>query len=209
MSDTYFVADLHYGHELVAKHRGFDSALEHDKAVAFSLLRETPDHSTLWVLGDLVGRNDDTGYALDLLNILKWGKGMTLHLVAGNHDSVHPMYRRAHKKQAKYLEVFNSVQSSAVVRHNKQDVLLSHFPYEADRGEPRHTQWRLPDEGLRLIHGHTHQAAPTVDRRPNEVCVSWDAWRRPVSLHEAMKAIDERWMERTILKPWKEAEWKK
>lgn len=193
MSNTYFTADLHFGHDLVARHRGFDETKDHDLAVIKGLIEGLTKGSTLWVLGDIVGRGDDREYALDLLSFAKEGRGLTVHLVTGNHDTCSPMHRTAHKEQAKYLRVFDSVQPFAKVRYNRQDVLLSHYPYlhSGDRGEEeRYQQWRLPNLGERLIHGHTHQGVPYDPARLNQVCVSWDAWGRPATLHETMQQLE-------------------
>ena len=75
-----------------------------------------------------------------------------------------------------------------------------HCPCPRDRGEPRYPQWRLPNEGARLLHGHTHGAErATVDAEDiytlasaapvrriytsREIHVGWDAWARPVADH--------------------------
>ena len=190
MSRIYFTADLHIGHELVANHRGYSDVSAHDAMVVQTLTDTLDEASTLWILGDLTGWADFRDYALARLQEVRTETGATLHLVPGNHDTCHPMHRSAHKEQRKYLEVFDSVQAFAKLRHNRGEVLLSHFPYEGDHTvEQRFNQWRLRDYGLPLIHGHTHQPTPTDAHHPHQVCVSWDAWDRPAKLHEVMAAL--------------------
>lgn len=186
MSQIYFTADLHLGHDLVATDRGYQDTADHDNHI-INEIEQLPAGSTLWILGDL-DRGSEHDHALQALDHIACN--VRLQLVAGNHDASHPMHRRAHLYQRKYMRVFHSVQQSAKIRHNNREVLLSHFPYEGDHtDEPRYNQWRLRDYGQPLVHGHTHQATPTHPDRPNQVCVSWDAWGRPAQLDEVMKAM--------------------
>lgn len=185
VNGIHFIADLHLGHVRVAHRRGFESTEDHDDYLIEQLL-DLPQRSTLWILGDLE-RGSDRAYALNRLKHVADSRDVTMHLVAGNHDACHPMHRRSPRRQREYFEVFESVQAFGTIRHNRQEVLLSHFPYIGDHTEKdRFTQWRLRDYGAPLIHGHTHQDTPTVAARPNQVCVSWEAWARPASLHEVV-----------------------
>jgi len=171
---VWFTSDPHIGHRLVAKIRGFESVQEHDAVIAKHWRKAVGKHDTVWVLGDLAVSNPD--YALSVIAGLPGVK----HLISGNHDGCHPMHRDAHKRQKKYLKVFDSVQSAARRRINGEDVLLSHFPYNKDRHEVRYTQWRLRDEGLWLLHGHTHGPER---REGREIHVGLDAWDyKPVHL---------------------------
>lgn len=70
-----------------------------------------------------------------------------------------------------------------------QVVLLSHFPYgNRDRGAPRYLQYRLPDLGEWLLHGHTHSNERQLGK---EIHVGWDAWGRLVSEDEIAMRIEE------------------
>lgn len=151
---VHFTSDLHLGHERVAAIRGFDSVEEHDAAVAESWRSSVRKDDDVFVLGDVTGSTSRraVAHAIGILAGLPGRK----HLIAGNHDAVHPLYRDAHKRLGEYLPAFASVASAARRRIEGREVLLSHFPYERDRDEIRHAQWRLRDEGLPLLHGHTH-----------------------------------------------------
>ena len=190
MSRIYFTADLHLGHELVATHRGYEAVSDHDAMIVEAIIDTVPEQSTLWILGDVMGWGSHRDHALSVLQEVRERTGATMHLVTGNHDTCHPMHRNAGREQRKYLQVFDSVQAFAKLRHNRRDILLSHFPYQGDHTvEERFNQWRLRDYGQPLVHGHTHQTTPTDPTRANQVCVSWDAWGRPAKLHEVMNTL--------------------
>lgn len=165
---VWFTADLHLGHRLMADKRGYESTAAHDAAIADGWRRDVRRDDQVWVLGDLAMSNPAA--ALTLVAGLPGRK----HLILGNHDTAHPMHRRANKHQAAYLAVFDSAQLAARRRIGGQDVLLSHFPYTADRELLRYPQWRLPNLGAWLLHGHTH--LPEVRTGPREIHVGVDAW---------------------------------
>jgi len=152
MGRVWFTSDLHLKHAKVAELRGFNSTEEHDQAIVDnwrSVVNPKADDQ-VWVLGDIAA--SAPGYALDVIHSLPGTK----HLILGNHDAAHPMHRNAHHKLRQYLWAFESVAMAARRRIEGEEVLLSHFPYRRDRHEARHSQWRLRDEGLPLLHGHTH-----------------------------------------------------
>lgn len=179
---VYFTSDLHVGHRFVSETRGFASVEEHDEALADAWRSVVRKGDSVWVLGDLAVSSP--ARALALLATLPGEK----HLVWGNHDGGHPMHRDAHRKAARYLDVFASAQAFARRRVDGLEVLLSHFPYDGDtdgRGEDRHRAYRLRDEGIALVHGHTHspRVLSASDRGALQVHVGVDAHAlTPVSL---------------------------
>jgi calcineurin-like phosphoesterase family protein len=185
---AWLCADLHLGHRLVADLRGFsDDVAAHDAAICDNWAKVVSPKDQVWVLGDLAVSNPTA--ALALVGTLPGTK----HLITGNHDPVSPIHRDSHKWQRRYLDVFESVQAYAKRRHAGRTVLLSHYPYTTDRGfEARYPQWRLPDLGERLFHGHTHSKEQVTSGR--EVHVGLDAWSlEPVMLDEAMKLFEVTW----------------
>lgn len=181
---VFFTSDLHFGHRKCAEFRGFDDVAEHDLTLIERWIDTVGPDDEVWVLGDLAASSPT--HALAILAELPGRK----HLISGNHDKTHPMFRDAHKHLRAYMEVFDSVASAARRRINGREVLLSHFPYRRDRGEARHLQWRLRDEGLWLLHGHTH-GAETLSPLIREVHVGVDAWQMtPVSLETVGVLID-------------------
>lgn len=193
MPGTWFIGDLHFGHEKVAQIRGFENADTHDRYIMRQWDKQIHEQDVVWVLGDISsGSSAMEQRALGILTSLAGNK----HLIAGNHDSVSSIHRDGFKKQRQFLEVFESVQEYQRIRVNRQSVLLSHYPYATQgdgpgRGEARYIQWRLPDEGGHLIHAHTHHDHPTGGSiTGRELCVSWDAWRRMVNYGDIAKWLD-------------------
>ena len=153
MCDQLFTADLHLGHDPVARLRGFDTTEEHDAFILEGLRSTVRKQDILWVLGDYsVG---DHGLARAMLNTIPGRK----NLIPGNHDPEHPMHRSAWKKQRLSLGTFEAVLPFARVRLQRINFLLNHLPYDGDHeDEDRHTQYRLRDEGAPLLCGHVHEA---------------------------------------------------
>lgn len=195
MGTVWYTSDLHLGHRFVAGLRGFDDPAEHDATIEGNFRALVRADDLVWWLGDLAVVSSRTRIEAVLARIAALpGRH---RLIAGNHDPVHPLHRDAHKWQRLYLEVFESVQVFARQRISMPgpdgpapvSVMLSHFPYRADHSdEPRYVEYRLPDVGGWLIHGHTH----SKERRtsPREVHVGLDAWGlRPVSQAQLVQAM--------------------
>jgi calcineurin-like phosphoesterase family protein len=175
MGNVFFTSDLHLNHTFVAGTRDFDSSEAHDEALIERFNKIITKRDQLWVLGDVfMGSVTEGLKQVDRLNGIK-------HLVLGNHDAAHPLHKKSHTKQRRFLEVFESVHVHEQHVIHGQKVLLSHFPFQGDHAdrEDRHTQWRLPDEGLPLLHGHVHdrwekngrQFNVGVDHNPTPVSI--------------------------------------
>jgi calcineurin-like phosphoesterase family protein len=185
---TFFTADTHFQHRLVAGLRGFDSVAEHDDALVERWNSVVASGDTVWHLGDVaMFVNERTWELLAELH-------GTIHLIAGNHDPVWPGHRGAHKLQVDWLKRrFASVQAFARLRWAGNQVLLSHFPYRGagDHTETeRYSEYRLADGGWGkwLLHGHTHQAERQQGRM---IHVGMDAWDlTPVPFETVMGLID-------------------
>ena len=192
MTQHYYTADLHLCHEKVAKIRGFESALPHDIAILSALMETLKPGDHLWILGDVSGGKDEIS-ALHLLRSVVNTCDTRLHLISGNHDSIHPMHRRSELAHARFKNVFSSIDSMGTFRHNRDKILLSHFPYAGDRGEERYPEYRLKDTGKPIVHGHTHsrEKVSYSDKGSLQICVSLDAWGlKPVPKHELVKLIE-------------------
>jgi calcineurin-like phosphoesterase family protein len=178
MSATWFVGDLHFGHEKVSGLRGFGNTEAHDDSIARQWHKQVKPDDLVYVLGDISG-GSRTGeaYALTVLNGLPGRK----RLIAGNHDSVASIHRTLSPHIEFYNGVFERVSDFGRVKLNRQDILLSHYPYASDHEDinPRYMQYRLRDLGAPLIHAHTHS---TERENGLELCVSWEAWNRLVNL---------------------------
>ena len=170
---VWFTSDAHWGHRLVAGLRGFATVEDHDATLLANFLAVVRPGDQVWWLGDMtVSRPDPAFEALAQIP----GEH---HLITGNHDRCNPMFRDSHKRVRRYLDHFATVQAYARRRVDGRDVLLSHYPYatadgQADRDEVRYEQYRLPDHGKWLLHGHTHMADQRVHGR--QIHVGLDAW---------------------------------
>jgi calcineurin-like phosphoesterase family protein len=201
MSNVWFTSDLHLGHRLVSGKRGFvlsngdPDTKAHDHAILSNWARTVGPNDQVWVLGDLAVASSRERVASVLATIATLPGSK--HLIVGNHDPAHPLHKDAHTWQKLYFTAFESVQafakrSMSFHRRPNEPVLLSHFPYEADgdhRTEARYREFRLPDSGYRLIHGHTHSAVRMTSVR--ELHVGLDAWDlRPVHLDEVIEQFE-------------------
>lgn len=180
MSRIWYTADLHIGHRLVSEIRGFESPIDHDTALIDSWSSTVQPRDTVYVLGDVAVSG--YGYALSVMESLPGKK----HLVAGNHDPVHPMHRQSFApKFHEWASVFATISPFGRRRLAGREVLMSHFPYAEwgdgpQRPGSRYDQYRLPDVGTPLLHGHTHG-----DEREHghSLHVGMDAWE--------MKLVDQ------------------
>ncbi|MGD7002115.1 metallophosphoesterase [Corynebacterium halotolerans] len=185
---VWFTSDLHLGHRLVAGLRGFSGTARHDETVLENLAAALRPGDRLWVLGDLsVGDKTVEQRALDLL--AEYLPGIEKHLIAGNHDSCHPLHKSAFRRQGVFLEVFESVQAYQKLRWQGREVWLSHFPRQGQDHEgmaSRFDELRL--EVPLLVHGHLHSAVPQVAE--GQVDVGLDAWGlRPVRQEEVQDLL--------------------
>lgn len=176
----------------------------------------------LHVLGDISsGRNvGDTEHALTMFRKLRDhvakespGTELVLVLYPGNHDSCSQMQPWGLERREGYLRhtggPFDIISDHAVLRlpltdGTHQDVLLAHLPYwrigdgvcrhvRRPERDARYEQWRLPDLGLPMIHGHTHDGAPHIEHEGgidlSTLCVSRDAW--PETGVATMRDVDD------------------
>lgn len=186
MSDIYFTSDLHIGHKHVASIRGFDTA-EH---IDFGIYETGPDTDAHdeWLAAnwDATVRPQDQVFVLGDISInggqhaLDWiaSRPGTKHLISGNHDPVHPGHRTAAKKLPHWGQYFETIQPFMRRKLMGTNILLSHFPYASfgdgeGREGSRFDQYRLPDMGELLLHGHTHGTERDHDSMFH---VGVDAW---------------------------------
>jgi calcineurin-like phosphoesterase family protein len=186
---VFYTSDIHLGHGRVADLRGFTSTRDHDRAIADGWRSEVTDRDTVYVLGDVAVSGFT--YALEFLAGLPGRK----HLIAGNHDPVHPMHRRTFAgKLPAFLDVFETVSPFLRRKLAGRELLLSHFPYVEwgdgpGREGSRYEQYRLPDLGTPLLHGHTHG---TEQGHGHSLHIGVDAWGlAPVSQDHVIDWLDE------------------
>lgn len=166
---VWYCSDIHLSHRKVSELRGFTNPADHDAALAENWDRLVRNGDIVWVLGDI-----SVGGKLVELRALQWitARPGVKHLVCGNHDSCHPMRSVAHKWLPVYQEkAFASAAMAATRKIAGHRVLLSHLPYAGSEDgdtpgmENRFEEWRLPDTGQWLLHGHTHNPDQRVHGR--------------------------------------------
>lgn len=187
---TFITADLHIDHLKVSELRGFDSPAHHDSVIQKNWNKVVREDDIVYVLGD-VAMGTAKEEMFQKLGTRFNGRKI---LVLGNHDRAHPSNKNGHMHLANnpeyYYAAFDAVVQSATIRHNGEDWLMSHFPYAGTdhTDESRFDQWRLPDLGLPLFHGHTHSSEKLTFSPAGtpQICVGLEAWNlTPVSITEA------------------------
>lgn len=129
MSVVRFIADLHLGHENMAKKRGFSSAEEHDEHIVKMWNSAVNKRDITYILGDVTMERNHSYPLLKRLNGMK-------KVVLGNHD-----------KPGHVPELLTYVQSVSALEKYK-GVWLSHCPVH-----PMELDYRVK----RNIHGHIHE----------------------------------------------------
>lgn len=211
MSEVFFTSDLHIGHTKIAEIRfpkiktileetGWEPKVvaqactyAHDELLAHHWDAVVGKDDVVWVCGDI-----SSGTKTAQLNALEWIKARPgkKHLIAGNHDSVHPLHRDSYKWLPIYLDsAFATVQMAAKRRiplpEGHVTALLSHFPYSGDHeAVDRYPEWRLPDTGHYVLHGHVH-SEQKVFGHYRQIHVGVDARGfKPVPLQEIVDYIN-------------------
>lgn len=158
MGKTWFISDTHFGHKNIlhlGDGRPFKGIGHHDTMLVANWYDKVDEADMVIHLGDVA-----MGPWPEGLMRMKGLPGFKV-LVPGNHDRVSSLESESRRERFMddYLEVFDEVWDE----HVEIDVLgkkfvISHYPYEGDHTEKdRHTKLRPVDNGIPLIHGHTHQ----------------------------------------------------
>jgi calcineurin-like phosphoesterase family protein len=129
MSTVRFIADLHLGHENMAKKRGFATAEEHDEYIIKMWNSVVHKRDLTYILGDVTMESSKPYPMLDRLNGRK-------KVVLGNHDLP--------KHVPDLLKHVDQV--GALMRY--KGIWMSHCPIH-----PMELDYRVQ----RIIHGHIHE----------------------------------------------------
>lgn len=197
----FFTSDTHFGHANIIKYceRPFSDYEAMDSALIKNWNRTVGETDVVYHLGDLaLGPSDRWDGILKSLNGYKV-------FVVGNHDRIFgaEKERQRLKWDEKYHEWFDEVYENyeGLVLSDGTVVNLSHFPYDGDSHDgDRYSEFRLADNGVPLIHGHTH-ASFVVDGHKARasrskagtkmVHVGMDAWHyKPVSEQHVIDVLD-------------------
>jgi len=166
LSNTLFIADLHYGHNGISEkfRKNFESDEAHDAFIHDRILSTSGKRNDLWVLGDVVFKPEKFHMVGDFAKYFR-----NVHIVLGNHD---------HKMLPAYC-VDNGINVYGLTKRYKW--WLSHCPIH-------------PGEMYRAlgnVHGHLHsnkvqtlEYDKVVDD-PRYFCVSCEQVEyKPISLEE-------------------------
>ena len=127
MSTVRFIADLHAGHENMAKRRGFDTVANHDEYIVKQWNSIVHKRDTTYILGDITMEKPE-------YSILSRLNGRKI-VVGGNHDKPH------HSR--KLLEYVDTI--AGMVQY--KGIFLTHCPVH-----PMEMDYRIKYN----IHGHIH-----------------------------------------------------
>ena len=187
MSAVWYTADTHFMHKMLALDiRGFSSVEEHDEYLIQEWNKCVKPDDSVYHLGDFSLKKPD------LIRPVFQRLNGTTHLISGNHDYCFSGSRDSYKYIKVYIDMgFASVQSYLRKRLDGINILLSHFPYSGDHGPDRYTQYRLRNEGLPLIHGHTHfKERNSFAVLTPQLHVGMDAWNlRPVHQEVVLESL--------------------
>lgn len=134
MSVVRFIADLHLGHENMARHRGFTSAVEQDEYIVKQWNSVVTKRDLTYILGDVTMEKADYSI-LDQLN----GRKI---VVGGNHDK--PNHSRKMLEHIDYI--------AGMIQY--KGIFLTHCPVH-----PMEMGYRIKYN----IHGHIHEKLVEYD----------------------------------------------
>jgi calcineurin-like phosphoesterase family protein len=140
MSKLHVISDTHFGHENVAKHRGFSCAQEMDEHIIENWNKTVSKKDVIWLLGDITMEKGDYSILSRLNGMLKF--------VLGNHDQPN------HTKRL--LEYSGSLAGAIKLR----DCIFTHIPIHPQ--EFRKFKFN--------IHGHVHHNTVPDNRYINVCC---------------------------------------
>lgn len=166
----WLTSDEHYGHTNIIKYtnRKYRNVYEMDCDLIIRHNAFVGDSDVTIHLGDFTFDHKR------IPNILKHLNGKHI-LITGNHDFP---FKKGEVGENLYREYgFIDVMSEMLMGN----VLFNHFPYKENNDHnDRYNKHRPQNMNYVIIHGHTHQKNPVIDRQIN---VGVDAWQMaPVRL---------------------------
>lgn len=188
-SIDFITSDQHIGHKNIAKYTGRPFDNEHNTDHMDTTLINNwnsmigPDDNVL-VLGDVaLGRIE--------ISLARWGRMQgNKFLVPGNHDRISSIESKSRQERFRpmYEELAGFVILDEVVELDLNGVpaIASHYPYAPDGDfnldglaanafDDRYKDVRPTNNGLPLIHGHTHSRDAFGEQFPNQFHVGVDA----------------------------------
>jgi calcineurin-like phosphoesterase family protein len=189
-----YTSDLHFGHPFVAGLRGFTTlvngevkgdAAEHDGVITENFNQGVHEDDITVIAGDFAMNWKGAEHKLAQL------RGRII-LVEGNHDIMSSIHRDGWKHRAAWTgeDKFEAIVAYLRRKSAGREFLVSHYPYDGDHtGNDRHTQFRLRDEGMWLVHGHTH-SKDKITPLPEVTCMFCGLDMTKEACGDAMKGTD-------------------
>jgi len=154
----WVTSDHHFGHariiELAA--RPFASVEEMNHELIDRWNRVVGPDDVVLHLGDLALGSVEPSLAMTAtLNGRRY-------LVPGNHDRISAAFVNSQEYHARFAPLYEDagwtiLSEQLMGRRGGHQVIACHFPYRGDStSQERYTRLRPVDEGLPLLHGHTH-----------------------------------------------------
>jgi calcineurin-like phosphoesterase family protein len=189
MPDIWAWSDPHFHHTNILNYcsRPFSSVEEMNEKLIQNFNARVKADDIVYCLGDFSLSEKKVQPIMSRLN------GKEQHLIVGNHDAAHPCHKKKSEAALKrYLEYgFKTVQLSTTLRLNDTigNVLLHHMPYTADeRHGQKYAEYYPKDDGLWLLHGHSHGAFGRIHGKQIDVGVDCFEYA-PVSFEEIAAII--------------------
>lgn len=187
---VWYTSDLHLGHENIIKYsnRPFKSVSDMNEALIENFNSRVGAHDVVYILGDVaLGPKSEWEAIFSRLNGYKI-------LVVGNHEAI--FMGNKDKYIAKYKHLYDSFDEiyNNLSGHWLSDgtiVNLSHYPYDGDHtDEDRYSEYRLPDRGRVLIHGHVHREYHGTDEDERDRVAVTKSKRGSLQIHVGMDNWD-------------------
>lgn len=166
MSNVYVTADLHLGHEWLAKEiRNFNTVEEHDDEIVGSFQKVLKKRDVLWILGDVCWTKSSLATFLGICDMVE-----RVHVVLGNHDQL--LHPKLDDLSAGHMDLPLTIHGPG---KQFSQFMFSHYPIPASSVLP----------GKLNVHGHVHRGGfdeNSYNNGPwlNVNCEFWDY--KPVSL---------------------------
>lgn len=196
----WLTSDWHLQHQLVSKLRGFSSPEEHDEVLIKNFQQLVQSDDVVFCLGDVAFNANMKGWQ-ENLKLVQQIPGHK-HLIVGNHDRCAPNNSNGWKFKAEFQTVFETVSEFTKLSFEGIGVLLSHYPYDTtdsnfgektqDSRADKFAKYRLRDEEMPLIHGHTHTHSFLTysEKRTPQVNVNLESTEmKPMKLEDIIELI--------------------
>ena len=173
-SKIFFTADLHFGHKLMMKIRGFESLIEMDRMLVENWNKTVPKDGKVFVLGDLIWYNN-TNMITNLFDALNGD----IYFIWGNHDDQLLKNDLISHDKIKYVSAYTELKVK--IEDENYEIILSHFPFEI---------WNKKHYGSCHLHGHCHgQLEVNSKIRRLDVGIDNHPDLRPFSFSEVVEVM--------------------